>query len=346
MSIDLFSLIDGIFRGLVLFIHSFVQTTSRIIRHPMRGALQSYSHYANPEIRQVGPWTFLFIAFFVAILLWSNYSQTDLLSTSSYLSSKSTEHLLLPSALGALVSSAGVDALCRLMLLRRSWESRRRRERRIALLEYTFALVPLSFAALWMVVLLLDEHIGSAWELPILATSLILGTVPVLRVGTSLVGSAQHWSRSRLIATSLLGVLISVAVLTLALTVGFLVAAATDRARQPPLDLVVTALTCDVRTEPTRVTVVFFNPTPRPQFIRRNDRWIILKEFSASEINTNRHFMAVDLDAASEIDLGVAPNTSIGLRGFARRKRDFPTAQATSCFFEDDKLEGVVEKKE
>jgi len=64
---DLNETIDALFRGVVFIIYDFVQSLIRIAVRPVRGTIWLVARLRAPNTRQIGPYVFLFIHFFVGL---------------------------------------------------------------------------------------------------------------------------------------------------------------------------------------------------------------------------------------------------------------------------------------
>jgi hypothetical protein len=64
LRLDLFDLVDGLFRGVVYFFYNIFETVVHLVRRPFRGPLKLYRRRRQPAIRQLAGPTFLFLCFF------------------------------------------------------------------------------------------------------------------------------------------------------------------------------------------------------------------------------------------------------------------------------------------
>jgi len=64
MRVDLFELLDGLFKGIVYFFYNLFETIYNVLRRPFRGPMRLYQAHRNPRLRQIAAVTFLFIGFF------------------------------------------------------------------------------------------------------------------------------------------------------------------------------------------------------------------------------------------------------------------------------------------
>ena len=64
LRIDLFDLVDGLFRGVVYFFYNIFETVVHLVHRPFRGPLELYRRRRQPAIRQLAGPTFLFLCFF------------------------------------------------------------------------------------------------------------------------------------------------------------------------------------------------------------------------------------------------------------------------------------------
>lgn len=63
LRIDLFDLVDGLFRGVVYFFYNIFETIVHLVRRPFRGPLRLYRKRRQPDVRQLAGPTFLFLSF-------------------------------------------------------------------------------------------------------------------------------------------------------------------------------------------------------------------------------------------------------------------------------------------
>ena len=63
LRIDLFDLVDGLFRGVVYFFYNIFETIIHLVRRPFRGPLRLYRKRRQPDVRQLAGPTFLFLSF-------------------------------------------------------------------------------------------------------------------------------------------------------------------------------------------------------------------------------------------------------------------------------------------
>jgi hypothetical protein len=158
MRVDLFELIDGVFKGIVYFFYNVFETVYQLVRRPFRGPLRLYQRNRNPRIRQIAGVTFLFLCFliFFAVHLGSIplhlYDGTAAESIDSVRESIGSALLTTPSfsldqeslwpVIGAaLASTVILDALLRLSLRATIRRSPGRREMVLAATEYALFLM-------------------------------------------------------------------------------------------------------------------------------------------------------------------------------------------------------------
>lgn len=65
MRVDLFELLDGLFKGVVYFFYNVLETIYNVLRRPFRGPLRLHQAHRNPRLKQVSAVTFLFVSFFI-----------------------------------------------------------------------------------------------------------------------------------------------------------------------------------------------------------------------------------------------------------------------------------------
>jgi len=63
LRIDLFDLVDGLFRGVVYFFYNIFETIVHLVRRPFRGPIRLYRKRRQPDVRQLAGPTFLFLSF-------------------------------------------------------------------------------------------------------------------------------------------------------------------------------------------------------------------------------------------------------------------------------------------
>ncbi len=64
LRIDLFDLVDGLFRGVVYFFYNIFETIVHLLRRPFRGPLRLFRRRRQAGVRQLAGPTFLFLSFF------------------------------------------------------------------------------------------------------------------------------------------------------------------------------------------------------------------------------------------------------------------------------------------
>lgn len=72
LRIDLFDLVDGLFRGVVYFFYNIFETIVHLVRRPFRGPIRLYQRRRQPGIRQLAGPTFLFLCFFAFMSVQHN----------------------------------------------------------------------------------------------------------------------------------------------------------------------------------------------------------------------------------------------------------------------------------
>ncbi|HEX8572244.1 MAG TPA: hypothetical protein VF759_05785 [Allosphingosinicella sp.] len=65
MRVDLFELLDGLFKGVVYFFYNVLESIYNVLRRPFRGPLRLQQAHRNPRLRQISAVTFLFVSFFI-----------------------------------------------------------------------------------------------------------------------------------------------------------------------------------------------------------------------------------------------------------------------------------------
>ncbi|HYD38630.1 MAG TPA: hypothetical protein VEA60_13520, partial [Allosphingosinicella sp.] len=168
MRVDLFDLIDGVFKGIVYFFYNVFETMYQLVRRPFRGPLRLHQRNRKPRIRQIAGVTFLFLCFliFFAVHLGSIpihiYEGTAAESIDSVRQSIGSALLTTPSfsldekslwpLIGAaLASTVILDALLRLSLRATIRRSPARRDMILAATEY--ALFPMIAVATILILL-------------------------------------------------------------------------------------------------------------------------------------------------------------------------------------------------
>ena len=67
MSVDLFDLLEGLFKGTVFFFYNVLETAFLLFRHPFRAPGYLDAAYRMKGRRQIGGLTFMFLAFFTTM---------------------------------------------------------------------------------------------------------------------------------------------------------------------------------------------------------------------------------------------------------------------------------------
>jgi hypothetical protein len=155
MKVDLFELLDGFFRGVVYFVYSLVESTFRLVRHPLRGPAHLQRARRAPDRRQISAVTFLFMAYLGAYAFeLRHYSEGPF----SPALSESLDAWW-PILAASLASTVIVDMMLRLAVQRRH-RQRRRREFALATAEYAMLL-----PALLVTIVVLDAEKGLLFNL-------------------------------------------------------------------------------------------------------------------------------------------------------------------------------------
>lgn len=185
MRIDLFELIEGLFRGIVYFIYNLVETTAAVVRHPIKGPIRLYRLHVRTERRQIGGLTYLFLVSVVlqwVLLNWVLFSSVDdyvvqanqpsglsgwreRLAALSLTAPTFDLDALWPLILGSIVSTVIIDAVLRLVL--RGRFPRRVRYRQMLLAGSEYALLWMILAALMAAILfalVVDDGIDDSVE--------------------------------------------------------------------------------------------------------------------------------------------------------------------------------------
>ena len=163
MRIDVFEFLEGLIRGLVLFIYNFVETIWQLTTAPRWGVLKLYRASADPRRKQLGGLTFLFLLFFLAaiartplLLLALGFGDVSgsLLKALNATPRIGSDALWAP-VVGALAATMIVDAPCRL-LLRWRWP-RRPVRRRMLLAGFEYLLT-------WPILFLVVGRLAALWK--------------------------------------------------------------------------------------------------------------------------------------------------------------------------------------
>jgi len=67
MRVDLFDLLEGLFKGIVFFIYNALETGFLLFRYPFRAPVYLSAAYRMKGRRQIGGTTFMFLALFVML---------------------------------------------------------------------------------------------------------------------------------------------------------------------------------------------------------------------------------------------------------------------------------------
>lgn len=141
---DLFDLLEKVFRGIVYFIYNVVETTWTTVRHPIKGPLRLSLRHEDADARQIGGLTYLFLI----LVLLQAYSLSGDLSHKALAdvvpsAPKLDTDAMWPEIVAALVATVTIDAILRLLLRWRLPDRPRLRHTLLSMSE---------FAMLWMVV--------------------------------------------------------------------------------------------------------------------------------------------------------------------------------------------------
>jgi len=147
---NLYSIVEGLFSGVVGFVYNYFYSLSVLIRHPMRGPLW-LSFRFKKKADQVGPHSMLFVSVLLMRLLGSeiHWPLSGLVNW-AVLAQESRDDIQ-KIAITALVIVVAVDmglrGYCWLVRIRKP----RRRRRLVEMALYAFALSPLVLLMTWLV---------------------------------------------------------------------------------------------------------------------------------------------------------------------------------------------------
>lgn len=147
---DLFTILESLFRGVVYFFYNLVETIYVLLRHPRRGPARMYRRYKRKGRQQLGGLTLLFTLLFILFAgaaIADN--RLDVGATVSAPLDMSGEFVWV-SLLCALVSTVATDAAARLFLRFRYRRRSEKREIALTLFEYALAW-PMVVLASWYV---------------------------------------------------------------------------------------------------------------------------------------------------------------------------------------------------
>lgn len=214
---DLFDLLEKFLRGIVYFIYNVVETTSTILRHPIKGPLGLHRLYLRPDYRQIGGLTFLFLGLFVLEgALLSTSTPEDPGGLTKRLRALTADaptfnlNSIWPTFLATVVSTVMIDALLRLFLRARLPRRRAYRQLLLAASEY---------AMLWMILAFLVATLVSwfapyddaPWVLTVIyslgAASVFAASYPaavILRTASP--RSSSRWRLREMMAARMTGV--------------------------------------------------------------------------------------------------------------------------------------------
>jgi hypothetical protein len=197
MRIDLFELIDGLFRGIVYFLYNLLETAYRVLRHPMRAPALLWRAHRTEGKRQVGGLTFLFVTYFAVFgaldwLVSGGMGETLLPELTGVLGGSFDTAWWWNVFLASLASTVFVDSVLRIVL-RIRFRARRRRAELLAKTEYALflpAVLVTPVAALagifWVNIYLIGSDISG-----------LASAIPVVAFALALCGpaAAQYWAR-------------------------------------------------------------------------------------------------------------------------------------------------------
>jgi hypothetical protein len=148
--VDVFKFLDDAVRGTVSFVYDFLNSTLVIVRHPIAGPSRLWRASRDPAKKQIGPTTYLTLAFLIASLAPVLATERDrgseigkaltrLIATGSLTSD------IVPILIGVIVGTICIDVLLRIISQRLSAT---RRERFVGVLEYCIGMYLLILAPL------------------------------------------------------------------------------------------------------------------------------------------------------------------------------------------------------
>lgn len=325
MRVDLFELLDGLFKGVVYFFYNLFETIYTVLRRPFRGPMRLYRAHRNPRLRQIAAITFLFIgflAFYVAHLgtvelaaagietgegaadrMGRGLDQALLTRPSFSLDGDSWW----PIVAATLISTIVLDALLRLSLRARLRRERGRREFVLGSVEYALFL-PIALATLY--VFAPDFSAGfwfsslsepAAWPLLFLPP-VLLALVPAAALLASglrprrLAGAVSFLAALAALALFTIAATRAGAALGLRLTMDRSTAGEIAAHRDTP-DLL--SFDCELSASPPHVEVVLWNRLDRP-VVQRGMAEAILTIGSPSYAPDGRPERSVELVLAGE----------------------------------------------
>jgi hypothetical protein len=292
--VDLFDLLDGLFKGVVYFFYNLVESIAVLIRRPLRGPL-ALARKARRQggARQLSGTTFLFVLFFgfyAALLTLVSRSMSDNPEEPG-LGDSLAEAVIAPPSFDAgwlwmvlaasLASTVAVDMVLRAGL---SLALPRRRTRR------ALALDGLQFAFLWPLFLVaafafLGDGSGLVYAAVLGATPkwtiLLLAALAVALLPAAVIGVSGLRPRLRRAAAGRASTMIG----SLLLAILFLASAFAgtslanyienrqhdDIEMEPENNLLTPYLSCDLALPQPRVEAVIWNRGPEPVVLRSGD---------------------------------------------------------------------------
>jgi hypothetical protein len=147
---DLFTMLEALFRGVVHFFYNLVETIYVLLRHPRRGPARLYRRYKRHATQQLGGLTLLFTLLFILFAGAAVADSTVDVRTTFTAPLDVSGPFAWATLLCALLSTVALDASARLLLRFRFPERRQKREIAITLFEYALAW-PMVVLAYWYV---------------------------------------------------------------------------------------------------------------------------------------------------------------------------------------------------
>jgi hypothetical protein len=190
---NLFDLLERIFRGIVYFLYNFVETTLIILRHPLKGPIRLHQVHRRRGTSQLGGLSYLFVIFLPLFWILLSVSSGDLSSEGELpIASRINQwaaHMpsfqwdgLWPVLLASFTTTIIIDATLRLIV--RWWLPGQpsRRQTILAGTEYSLLWVILTFVLLIFKNDRLDLEVGGVFEVLIPLVAVLTPFLPAATI--------------------------------------------------------------------------------------------------------------------------------------------------------------------
>lgn len=338
MKIDFFELLDGIFRGVVLFLYNLVDTVVALVMRPIREPARRYAMHRRTGVKQIGPWTLLVLAYAGIILLWPAWFEESDLEAAR----KGLPSLLLGDGglsvfvrilVSASLASIALDASLRLLaIVRLGRRCRRAREFRIATIEYAASLPLLAIVAGLLGFDYLEQAVGTAAALLLLLLAILFAAAPPAWLSQRLLWGRSLGKRFRRARSA--GIYLLVVMLVLGSALAGVASGGLLKAHQEADSAVeILRLRCSISERgANRFAMTIWNRTGAPVFPQDLYSMAQIRDVGLDTTPDRISDFDVTFDPAPVLDIGVEPGKVAALGGTLRPRQLRPARPSDRCY--------------